>query len=107
MPILDMTLDNPNIRGYFEGTSTYVPVSEFMYIHTHYVEKNFLSQIESQILLTAVVLSENPKKKGVAQKLTGLAEELATLMNKIDHEAATKILPLLKEIYTICGRILS
>lgn len=107
MPITDFSLDNPLIKGYFEGTSTYVPSGEFLYVHTHYVEHNFLSQIETQILVASAVLAENPRKKGVAQKLLSLAERLSTHMNKIDDASAKEILPLLREIYELCGRIIS
>jgi len=106
MVITDMSFSNPLIQGYFDGTSSYVPVAEFMYVHRHIIRPNFLTQIESQILLASAALSEQPKKKGVAIRLEALANQLAEHMNGINEERAAKILPILKEIYELCGRIL-
>jgi len=106
MPIVDLSLSNPLILDYFEGKSEVLPVGELLYIHTHYVEHNFLSQIENQILVVAGILNEKPKKKGVAIKLVGLAEKFTTKVNKIDAKSAPEILAILREIYGICKRII-
>lgn len=106
MPIIDLSLSNPMISDYFERKSEVCPVGELLYVHTHYVEFNFLSQIENQILVVAGILNEEPKKKGVALRLVGLSERLALKLNKIDNKSAPEILSLLREVYGICKRIL-
>lgn len=94
------------ILDFFERRSEILPVGELLYIHTHYVENNFLSQIENQILVVAGILNENPKKKGVAIRLVGLAEKFASKINKVDNKSAPEILAILRDIYSICKRII-
>lgn len=106
VPIVDLSLSNPMIRDFFERSSEIAPVGEFLYIHTHYVEHNFVSQIENQILIVAGILNENPKKKGVAIRLVGLAEKFSEKVNKVDNKSAPEILKILREIYGICKRII-
>lgn len=106
MPIVDLSLSNPMILDFFERRSEILPVGELLYIHTHYVENNFLSQIENQILVVAGILNENPKKKGVAIRLVGLAEKFASKINKVDNKSAPEILAILRDIYSICKRII-
>jgi hypothetical protein len=107
MPIVDMSFDNPRIKAYFEGTADYAPVAELMYVHKHHLAlpSNFLSQLENLINLTSATLEEQPHKKGVAIRIEALANRIAPLMNEISEKNAAEMLPLLREVYNLCGRI--
>lgn len=107
MPITDMSFDNPRIKDYFDGTGEYIPCSELLYVHRNHLSLplNFLSQLESLINLTTATLEEQPKKKGVAQKIESLAVQIAPLMNDMNEKNARELLPLLREVYVLCGRI--
>lgn len=106
MTILDLTLANPNIQAFFNGTSKHRPVAEFMYVHTHPKTKNFMSEIEVLINVTAQYIQENPKKVGAAHRLLALAEQYSSQISDINEESATKMLDILKDIYEICTRYL-
>ena len=105
MPILDMTLANPRIAAFFSHATDEPPTAELLYAHTHMVEDNFLSQIEVFILLADQALTENPRKKGVAQRLVDLSEQLAQALGEITEESAVRILFLLRDILDVCMKV--
>lgn len=106
MPFLDFTLNNPKIRSYLEGTSDLAPVGELMYIHTHFVQHNFLSELEVMVNMTGEILVQNPNKKGIALKLKSLAERFGVQISSITEKSAPEILATLKQIYQLCKVIL-
>lgn len=106
MTILDLTLANPKIKAFFEGTSKHKPVAEFMYVHTHPKTKNFMSEIEVLVNATAQYIQENPKKIGAAHRLLALAEQYSSQISDINEKSAATMLDTLKDIYEICTRYL-
>lgn len=106
MPFLDFTLNNPKIKTYFEGTSDLAPIGELLYVHTHFIQYNFLSEIEVMVNLAGEILVQNPNKKGVTLKLKSLAEKFGVQISSITEESAPDILDTLKQIYQICKVIL-
>jgi len=105
MPILDLSLNNPNIYNYLTHKSDRPPVGEFMFIHTHYVEGNFVSQLETMILHASEEIAKNPKKRGAASRLRGLAEKLGVQLSEINEKNAPGILDTLRQIYGVCSRV--
>lgn len=105
MPILDLSLSNPNILSYLTHKSERPPVGEFMFIHTHYVEGNFVSQIETLILQASEEIAKNSKKKGVAVRLRSLAEKLGTQLAEVNEKNAPGILDTLRQVYTTCIKV--
>lgn len=105
---MDLTLKNPKIASYFNGTSDLVPTSELIYVHTHVIQDNFLSDIE--VLVTAadkkLLGSKNPAELEIVQQLKVYAEKFASLIYKIDDETAPAILEVLRNIYQICKQII-
>jgi hypothetical protein len=104
MSALDLTLANPKIKAFFEGTSKHKPIAEFMYVHTHPKTTNFMSQIEVLINTTAQYIQENPKKVGAAHKLLALAEQYSEQISDVNEQSAAKMLDVLKDIYDVCMR---
>lgn len=106
MTIFDLTLANPKIKAFFEGTSPHKPIAEFMYVHTHPKTKNFMSDIEVLVNVTAQYLQDNPKKIGAAHRLLALAEQYSSQISDINEQSAAIMLDTLKDIYEICTRYL-
>lgn len=102
MPITDFTFNNPIIKDFFEGKSEHKPVAEFMYVHTHIVQSNFLTQIEALVLRTNEYFLKTTKKKGIAQNIREASEKLAPLLNNVSEQNASEILDCLKVIYQNC-----
>jgi hypothetical protein len=102
MPFLDFTLNNPKIKSYLEGSSELAPIGELLYVHTHFIEHNFLSEIEVMINLASEELVSSNKKSGVGLKLKSQAETLASQINSITEESAPLILETLRRIYQLC-----
>jgi hypothetical protein len=98
----DFSLTNLKIYNYLSGHSELVPSGELMYLHTHFVEKNFLSEIEVLINEAAEVLSRDKTKMVLGLKLQSVAQTYATLMNSISDETSPEIMKCLREIYQIC-----
>ena len=108
MPSTDLTLSNKLIHDYFEGSNEYTPISELLYIHTHLIPDNFLSQIERLINMTDELVS-NPElkiKPKLVHRISNAAEDLGKLLPNVNETTAPTILELLREIYQACGRIL-
>lgn len=106
MPFLDFTLNNPKISSYLEGTSDFPPVGELIYIHTHFIENNFLSQIEVMINIANEILLKDSRKKGQAFKLKAYAEKFgAQISQGINEDTAPGILETLKQIYQLTKTI--
>ena len=101
---MNLTLSNPKILAFFEGRSTTKPVAEFMYAHTHPKVKNFMSEIEVLVNVTAEFIKANPKKVGAAHRLMALGEQYAQNISDINEESASKMLDVLKDIYAVCMR---
>lgn len=101
----DLTFANPRIAKYFDGLSDDAPVHELMYLHTHIVSQNFLSQIEAVILKTSSCLEERPRA-GVINRLAGLSRQYSKLVNSVTRESAPEILSVMKDIYGICKNVL-
>lgn len=77
-----------------------------MYTHTHFVEKNFLSEIEVLINQAAEVLTKTRSKDHLAMKLYTHAFDYAKLMNQVDEKSAPEIMKCLRQIYQVCKEIL-
>lgn len=106
MPTLDLSFSNQKILDYFEGKNEVLPVGELLYIHTHFIEKNFLSELEIMIAMAGEVFLTDKRKAGVGQKMSSVAERLAVMIHDINEETAKNILPLLRQLYGYCKVIL-
>lgn len=103
MPITDLTFNNPNIKLFFEEKTDDPPVGEFLYVHTHILQENFLTQLEVLIHVADEILIKNPKKAGVGIKIKSAAERFAKMLGEIDEKAAKEILFELRTIYKLCN----
>ena len=104
MSTLDLTLSNPKIKAFFEGTSSHKPIAELLYVHTHPKTNNFLTQIEVMINHSAQYIQANPKKIGQAHQLSALGVRYAEQLSDVNEASAEIILDVLKQIYAICSR---
>lgn len=99
----DLTLSNPKILAYLAGKSDLAPVGEFLYIHTHPMVKNFLSEIEVLINKANAHLAANPQKKGIAAKFKILGQQLGPQLSQpVSEETAPAVLATVKALYQIC-----
>ena len=105
MPIIDFTLKNPLIKGFLEGTSEYVPSGELIYVHTHLLAENFLSEIETLVNVANENILSSPKKSKKAKRLVVAAEELAKILPEINETTAPRILYVLRDVYQCLQRI--
>lgn len=104
-PQADLSFKNEKINKYFEGLSDVAPENELMYIHTHLVTANFLSEIEAIVLKTAESL-ETRERTGVKNRLAGLSRQYAKLTNNVTKANAKPILEVLRDIYSVCKNVL-
>jgi uncharacterized protein YfkK (UPF0435 family) len=112
---MDLTFSNPAIKAYFEGTSNDAPIGELIYIHSHYLDNNFLSELEvlinkASIRLSQPDISNKPSTKAVLIKLVECSEKYALLCNSLNldpQNTAAAMLPQLRDIYKLCNIILS
>lgn len=78
-----------------------------MYVHSHLIQENFLSEIE--ILLNQAdleLLKTSKKPSNAAFRIKSAAEKMAPLVSNINESNAVEILNLLKVIYSACNSIL-
>lgn len=115
MTTLDLTLRNPLIEGFFKGTSNYVPSGEFVYIHTHLVSENFLSEIETLIRMACeqliIIKDTDPAAfQAHATKLESLFPGINLLFSlsssNIDEKNAKRMLFILKDAYQFTMEVL-
>jgi hypothetical protein len=107
MALADFSLENPQIKAYFEGSDKYIPSSELMYIHTHpLVKPNFLDQLEALILKTTVLIQSKNIRGSIIDKFVALATKFGAELPNINRENAPTILSHLREIYKLCNGLL-
>lgn len=107
MSINDFSFKNANIKSYFEGSDTYIPSSELIYLHSHpLVKPNFLDEIESIILKTSDLIQKKNIRGAVIEKLTNLTMQFGAELPNINQENAPKILGHLRDIYKLCTGLL-
>ena len=104
-----LTFDNQAIKDYFEYNSEVAPVSELLYAHTHpLVRPTFVSEIESLIgLATEQAIKKDLKlNQGPFSKLISIAQKIGELVQHLDESSAPQCLALLRDVYTLCNKIL-
>lgn len=99
---MDFSLNNPKIKAYLEGKSELIPAGELLYVHTHFLEHNFLSEIEVMINVAGETLAKSKNKAGVGIKLKSAAERYALLVNNVSEETAPELMACLRDIYQLC-----
>ena len=100
----DFSLNNPDIKKYFEGDDSYAPVRELMYLHTHpLIRPNFLLEIGNLIdqVGTKLVARKVPPSSKIIRDLESLCISLGQTLPDTE-EAAGRMLPYLRDTYTIC-----
>lgn len=104
--ITDFTFNNPFIRDYFLGSDAYVPVPEFLYVHSHpLIRPNFMMEIEVLINNTSEYLQMKNMKGGPVKRFVHLAQSLGAVLPIQDESKASEALRILREIYTFCNKI--
>lgn len=105
--IVDLSFTNQQIKGYFEGSGSYVPSSEIVYIHTHpLIKPNFLDEIEAIVNKTAVLIEQKKIRGSVIDRFTKLAINLGVELPGITLESAPAVLSHLRDIYKLCNDLL-
>lgn len=108
MQAVSLGFDNDLIYGFFEGSDSYVPVSELIYVHEHpLVNPNFLSQLEVFINQASVIAETgaNATSGEDAAALVSAVEALAVTLPDVTNETAPSIMKGLREVYQVCKRI--
>lgn len=103
---IDLSLTNDNIKAFFESKTQIPPVWEFLYVHTHRVPDDFISQVDGIILEAAAIIMQDMKYKGVVSRLHELTVQLGKHLTVIDEESAPHILITLRQIYQICKTVI-
>lgn len=111
MPIVDLSFSNPRVKAFFKRTpGAPAPTSELLYIHSHLLgasdREDFLSQLETFIATTDYLLVQNPKKRGVADRIAKSAVEVGKLLSDdLSEQVATDILAHLRDIHDWCAQV--
>lgn len=104
--IADFSFNNLQIKAYFEGSDSYVPTGELLYIHQHpLIRPNFLAEIEGMLNETGVVLLNKKSTGAVVNKFTALAIDLSKQLPTLTASNAASVLGTLREIYQLCKKI--
>lgn len=107
MSLTDFSFKNTRIKAYFEGSDTYIPTSELIYIHSHpLVKPNFLDEFEAIILKTMDLIQRKNIRGVVIDKITNLTMQFGAELPTISQENAPKILGHLRELYKVCTGLL-
>jgi hypothetical protein len=107
MSLVDLSFNNTQIKAYFNGSDSYTPVSELMYIHSHpLVKPNFLDQLEAMILATSELIKAKNIRGSIIDRLTEHAMKFGAELPNINSDNAPKILGHLREVYKICNGLL-
>jgi hypothetical protein len=110
--LLENTLDftiasNTQIRDYFNGSDSYVPSSELMYLHEHpLIHATFLREIEVLVNKSALCISKHRVQGVIIDKFVVLTKNLGTLLDSVNQESAPKILNELREVYKLSNSLL-
>ena len=112
---IDLSFNNSQIKAYFEGSDSYVPSSELLYIHTHpLVRPNFLTDLEVLIVNATEEMVAKNIRGAIVDKFTQLAISLGTLLPELSNmddakakEAAVKMMPTLRELYQLAMKFQS
>lgn len=105
--LADFSLNNLQIKQYFNGSDDYVPTSELLYVHTHpLVRPNFLSEIEVLINKASQVMVERNITGVPVQRFTALAQELGRQLPELTEKNAPAVLNTLREIYKLCNTVI-
>lgn len=100
--------ENEGIRRFFEGDDSYIPVSEYRYLHDRpMLRPSFLTQIDDVAARASTKVAKNNLKTGVpTDKLTKLAIQIGqNLDGEMNDFKAENILKSLREIYKICTEL--
>lgn len=106
MPVIDLSLDSPRIKAYFNGSNSYVPTSELLYVHTHpLISPNFLSDLEAVILKAAVEIQRRNITGAPIDKITELTRSIGKALPSLTQDNAASLLGLLREVYVKCNQL--
>lgn len=105
---LDFTItSNTQIRDYFNGSDSYVPSSELIYLHEHpLIHATFLREIEVLVNKSALCIAKHNVQGAIINKFVTLTKNLGTLLDNVNQESAPKILNELREIYKLSNSLL-
>lgn len=102
----DFSFNNPLIRQYFDGSDSYLPTGELLYIHQHpLVKPNFLDQLESFINLTAKDMADRNMKGTIVDKFVEQTTVIGSNLPALTKQNAAMVLAALREIYKLCVSI--
>ena len=102
----NLSIRSPQIRAYFEGKGTYVPVGELLYLHTHpLVKPNFLADLEMFINQTSEYLVARNMSGKPVERLTVMATKLGRLLPDLNKDNAEQALDVLRDVYRLCSRL--
>jgi hypothetical protein len=105
--LADFSLNNYQIKNYFNGSNAYVPESELLYLHSHpLIQPNFMTEIEALINRTAQVLVARKTTGGPVDRLTRLAQDLGRELPDLTSANAAKVLATLRDVYQLCTALI-
>lgn len=104
----DLSLENTQIKAFFEGSDSYLPVAELLYVNSHpLLRPNFVSDIERIINRAIVYTQEKNVKSKYVDKIVSLTKKLGILSIKVDKDSAEEILHCLRDVYVVCNTLLN
>lgn len=104
---VDLTFNNQMIMNYFKGDNSYTPISELIYLHEHpLITRSFLVEIEKIIHQTTEVIINKNINGRILEKFVESTIRLGAELPTINQQTAPTILEELRNVYTLCQRLL-
>jgi hemerythrin len=105
--LINLTLNNAQIKAYFNGSNSYIPTIEFMYLHTHpLVRPSFIDEIEAVITQAAAKVKTKKIVGSIVTRMTEITKDLGVELSSVTEANAPQILNLLREAYKTCRFII-
>lgn len=104
--LMDFSFNNSQIFDFFKGSDTYVPTSEFLYLHSHpLIKPNFLDQIEAMINKATIKVKSRNINGVLVNQLVQMTKDLGVELSSVTEENAAQILVILRKVYSTCAVI--
>lgn len=105
--LIDFTFKNVLIKKYFDGDNSYIPVSEFMYLHEHpLIRESFLVQIEKKVHEAGEIMAKKNMQGKILNKFIECTMCLGAELENVTTESAPRILEELRKVNSLCDSLL-
>lgn len=99
--------ENENLNNFFNKDSDFVPVAEFMYIHSHpLIRPNFLTEITDKSTEAMEIILDRGIKGKTIEDLERVGVILGENILDVTEEKAKTIMLVLRDLYKLSNTII-